>query len=315
MRRVAALLLCCMAAMAGAHGGPVIDGEIVARQSAAIMPPAVDGLWQLHITELVPDGRAVKQGDMVVAFDGNQVQKSLLEKQSALKEKQSERERLLLDMAERERSERLATEQQRATLEKAQRKATQPAELVRRVDYQKLVIERELAEAQMVLATRREALAAEQRRQELRLVDSEIQQLQNDVRQLAVSLEALRVVAPRDGVMLHKSNWQGEKFDVGSQVWRGQAVAEIPDLATLAVRAQLPERDFTRLQPGATARISLEGGAGRSLRATVESIGLAVRSKSRVQPIQVLDVTLALSGDTAGLKPGQTVRVELAPSR
>jgi HlyD family secretion protein len=298
-----------------AHAAPLtLDGEIVARDSAAIMPPAIDDLWQLNITQLTPDGRAVKQGDVVVTFDGGEVQKTLLEKQSALKEKQTQLERLRLDVAERERSERLATGEQRAKLEKAQRKATQPADLLGRNDYRKLVIEREQAQAQMTLAEKREVLAAEQRRQELRLIGSEIAQLENDVAQLTRSIGALRVTAPRDGVMLHKSNWQGEKFDVGSQVWRGQAVAEIPDLATLAVRAQLPERELTRLQPDAKARVSLEGGAGRALRATVQDIGRVVRSKSRVQPVPVLDVMLTLEGDLAGLKPGQPVRVEiLAP--
>jgi HlyD family secretion protein len=88
-------------------------------------------------------------------------------------------------------------------------------------------------------------------------------------------------------------------------------VAEIPDLATLAVRAQLPERHFRDVRIGQKARVMADGGAGRALAATVQDIAPAVRSKSRVQPIQVLDVTLALHGDTAGLKPGQTVRVEL----
>ena len=173
------------------------------------------------------------------------------------------------------------------------------------------MIERVQAEAQMKLAERREAAAAEQRRQEKRLLESEFAQLQADVQQLMQALQQLNVAAPRDGVMLHKSDFQGEKFDVGSQVWRGVTVAEIPDLATLAVRAQLPERALTKLAIGAKARVNVEGGAGRALLATVQEIAPAVRSKSRVQPVQVVDVMLALEGDIQGLKPGQPVRVEI----
>ena len=177
------------------------------------------------------------------------------------------------------------------------------------------MIDRRQAEVLMQLAERREVLAAEQRRQERRLVDAELAQLGAGVAQLQASMLALSVKAPRDGVMLHKSNWQGEKFDVGSQVWRGQAVGEIPDLSTLAVRAQLPERELLRLAIGAKARVSVEGGAGRALTASVQEIGRVVRSKSRVQPVPVLDVMLELEGDLAGLKPGQPVRVEiLAPA-
>lgn len=290
-----------------------MDGEVIARSSAALVPPAIDELWQLNITRLHPDGAPVKKGDVVLVFDGGDTQKKLMEKQSALKEKQTQLDRLLMDLAERERNERIATEQQRAALDKARRKATQPADLLRRVDYRKLVIEREQAEAQMKLAERRETAAAEQRRQEKRLLESELAQLQAEVQQLMQALEQLNVMAPRDGVMLHKTDFQGEKFDAGSQVWRGQAVAEIPDLATLAVRAQLPERSLMKLAIGAKARVSVEGGAGRALVATVQEISPAVRSKSRVQPVQVVDVMLALEGDTKGLKPGQPVRVEIVP--
>lgn len=309
MKRWLALLLCLATT---AQAAPLtLDGEVKARDSAAIMPPAIENLWQLNITQLTPDGAPVKKGDIVVAFDGGETQKNLLEKQSARKEKQTQLEKLRLDLAERAKTEGLATDEARAKLEKAQRKATQPVELLRRVDYQKLVIEREQAQAQMQLAQRREVLAAEQRKQELRLLASEIGQLDADLTQLNEAIAALNVTAPRDGVMLHKSNWQGEKFDIGSQVWRGQAVAEIPDLATLEVIAQLPERDLTRLAPGARARVSVEGGAGRTLTATVEEIGRVVRSKSRVQPVPVVDVRLRLAGELAGLKPGQPVRVEI----
>ncbi len=308
--RILLVLLLCMTGLARA--APLtLDGEVIARDKAAIMPPAIDDLWQLNITQLTSDGQAVKQGDIVVTFDGGETQKNLLQKQSALKEKQTQLEKLRLDLAEREKTERLATDEQRAKLEKARRKATQPVDLLRRVDYQKLVIEREQADAQMQLAQRREVLAAEQRKQELRLLASEIGLLEADLAQLKEALVSLQVAAPRDGVMLHKSNWQGEKFDVGSQVWRGQAVAEIPDLATLEVIAQLPERDLARLVIGARARVSVEGGAGRSLTATVQEISRVVRSKSRVQPVPVLDVRLALEGELGGLKPGQPVRVEI----
>jgi HlyD family secretion protein len=309
MTRFAPLLLLAVSTL---HAAPLtLDGEVIARSSAPLMPPAIENLWQLNITQLAGDGALVKKDEVVLVFDGGETQKALLEKQSALKEKQTQLEKLMLELAEREKTERLATEQQRAALDKAQRKATQPAELVRRVDYQKLVIDRRQAQALMLLAERREVLAAEQRRQEKRLVDAELAQLGADVAQLQASMLALSVKAPRDGVMLHKSNWQGEKFDVGSQVWRGQAVGEIPDLATLAVRAQLPERELLRLAIGARARVSVEGGAGRALTATVQEIGRVVRSKSRVQPVPVLDVMLALEGDLAGLKPGQPVRVEI----
>lgn len=299
-------------AVASAGAAPVaFDGEVFAQVSAPIMPPGVDSMWQFSITMLVPDGQPVTQGQPVVSFDGGQLTTQLTQKQSALKEKLSQRDTLLLDLAERERQERLATEERAAALDKTRRKATQPAELIGRNDYAKLVLEREQAERQLQLAQRRERMSAEQRRQELRLLASEIGQLEQEVDELQRSLLAMSVPAPRDGVMLHRSSHNGEKFDVGSQVWRGLAVAEIPDMGSLAVRGTLAERDLARVAAGQAVRVTVEGGAGVALRGRIADIGRTVRSKSRVQPVPVVDVVVTLDTSGDGLKPGQPVRVDV----
>lgn len=302
-----------MAATCVAYAGTLkIDGEVYAQRTASLMPPAVEDIWQFNITQLAADGSQVKQGDVVLAFDGNELMKRLTSKQSLLNEKQSQFEKLLLELAERERNERLSTAEARSNREKAQRKTSQPEEIIGGILYSKLVVSRQQAERRAVLVERRERLAAEQRVQEKRLLASEVAQLQREMRKLQTSLEAMNVTAPRAGLMMHKSNWQGEKFDVGSQVWKGMSVAEIPDTGTLAVRAQLPERELTRVKVGAPARIVIEGGAGSALNGRVTAIGRTVRSKSRVQPIPVLDVEIKLDNPRAKLKPGQPVRVELS---
>lgn len=313
--RIAAIALALLLAIPVAAQAPQtlrIDGEVYARRTAPLMPPAVDRMWQFNITQLAPDGAPVEEGQMVVAFDSSQVARELAEKQSQLEAKRRELEKLELDLAERTRSERLATASARAELEKAQRKTEQPEELVAALEYGKLVEQRRQAERRAALAERREALAAEQRRQERRLTASELAQLEADVARLQASLGALNLPAPRAGVMMHRSSWSGEKFDVGSQVWLGQTVAEIPDTSSLAVRAELPERDLLRVAVGAPARIVVEGGGGSVHRGTVAAIGRAVRSKSQVQPIPVLDLEIELDDPAAKLRPGQSVRVELA---
>ncbi|HEU4814342.1 MAG TPA: HlyD family efflux transporter periplasmic adaptor subunit [Xanthomonadaceae bacterium] len=288
-----------------------IDGEVYARKTASLMPPAVDTVWQFNITQLAPDGAPVEKGDVVLAFDGNELNQQLMAKNSQLAEKQRELERLLLDLAERERTERLATAEAAANLEKAERKTSQPPEVIPGIEYRKLVVARAQAEKKLALARRREQLSAVQRREERRLLTSEVDELRADIAELQGWIVSLNVTAPRSGLMMHKSSWGGEKYDVGSQVWRGQAVAEIPDTSTLAVRAELPERDLHRVDAGTPVRVVVEGGAGIAVRGKVASIGRAVRSKSRVQPIPVLDMEVVLDDPSAPLKPGQAVRVEV----
>ena len=308
--RVGLLAACALASLPAFAATLQIDGEVYARKSVALMPPAIDGMWQYNITQLAPDGAPVEQGQVVVAFDGNQLMQRLTTKTSQLAEKQTALERLLLDLAERGRTSALMTAEAEAAVEKARRKTEQPQALIPGIEYRKLMVAREQAERKLELAREREALAAVQHREERRLLESEVAQLKAEVAELQQWIASLNIVAPRDGLMMHKS-WNGEKFDVGSQVWRGQSVAEIPDTTTLAVRAELPERDLRSVEVGAPVRVVVEGGAGLAVRGEVTAIGRAVRSKSRVQPIPILDLEIALADPAAPLKPGQAVRVEL----
>jgi len=172
------------------------------------------------------------------------------------------------------------------------------------------VVARGQAERKLALARALELANAQQRTQELRLVRSEIAQLTADVARLGKAMAGLSIAAPRSGILMHRSSWNGDKFDVGSQVWRGQTIAEIPDPATLAVRAELPERDYLRVRPGMVARVRVEGGGG-VFPGKVTSIGRNVRSKSQAQPSPVMDVEIRLDDPEARLKPGQAVRVEM----
>ncbi|WCE06079.1 efflux RND transporter periplasmic adaptor subunit [Pseudoxanthomonas sp. JBR18] len=287
-----------------------IDGEVYARSSAQLLPPQVDELYEFTITQLAPDGSMVERGQVVVAFDTSELAKTLAEKSSKLQEKRRELDKLTLDQAERARTAHLVTEQARAELDKARRKTAQPKELIAGVDYQKLVNARTLAQASYTLAEQTEAAKATARAAERRVLDAQTRQLNNDVTRLKTSLAAMTLTAPRPGLMLHKSSFSGEKFDIGAKVWKGQSVAEIPDLSTVAVRAELPERDFRRIHPGQTAQIRLEG-SGAVFPARVVGIGRTVRSKSGVQPIPILDVELRLDKADARLKPGMSVRVEV----
>ncbi|MBB4131818.1 HlyD family secretion protein [Xanthomonas sp. 3075] len=307
-----ALVLIWVAGLATAQAPLRVHGEVYARSTAVLMPPAVDRLSQFTVTQLAPDGAQVREGDVVLAFDSNEIIRQLGEKQSQREAKRRELKKLDLDLAERSRSEGLSTALAAAELHKAQRKTEQPQELVAALQYAKFVAERKRAEHRAKLAVQRERLLSVQRTQERRVTTAELAQLETDVTRLGTALAAMNVTAPRSGVMMHKSSWNNEKFDVGSQVWRGQTVAQIPDTTTLAVRAALPERELARVSEGAPARIIVEGGGGSVHRGTVTAIGRAVHSKSQVQPIPVLDLEITLDAPATHLRPGQSVRVELS---
>lgn len=288
-----------------------LEGDIVATRSATLAAPPLVQIWQLNIAEMKPEGSMVKAGEVVVRFETTELNRQLLDHRNRLNEKQREREKLLLSLAERERTEQLKTSEARAELDKAVRKASQPEDVVRGIDYKKLTIDRARHEGRMALVERREKLAAEQRAAELELVEVEIRRHELEIERLTRNIESLAVKAPMSGMMLRRAGWNGVKFDVGNQVFIGLPVAEVSDMQSLAVRGLLPERDLARATVGARARVHVEGGSGATLHATVVRIGRVVRSKSRVQPIPIVELLLELDRAHAGLRPGQPVRIDL----
>jgi len=286
-------------------------GEVYPRQSVAIMPPQVEDLWQMTVTQMAPDGQNVKKGEPLVTFDGGDLAKNLAAKQSELKEKERQQEKLKLDLAVKARDEELAVAQAAADLSKAQRKASQPPDYVPGVEYKKLLIDRAKAQRHAGLSREHAAAAADERAAEQREADADVTRLKADVERLRKSLAGLTVPAPRDGIFMHALSWNGQRIDVGTQVWRGQSVGEVPDMDSLAVSASLPERDYTRVRRGDAVRIVLDGGAGQTLNGRVVSIGLGVHSKSRVEPVPVIDLDIDLDKTSIPLKPGQPVRIEI----
>jgi multidrug resistance efflux pump len=288
------------------------SGEVYARSTAAISPPQIEDLWQLTVTEMAGDGQTVKKGDPIVAFDGGEIMKQLTAKKGELEEKRRTQEKLRLELAEKGRTETVTAAEAHAEAVKAQRKASQPEAYVPGVEYRKLLIARRKAEQRDAKSVERERVATDERAAEQRAADADVKRLATDVDRMQSSLAALSLTAPRDGTFLHATTpWNGEKIEIGKQVWRGVSVGEIPDIGTLAVRATLPERDIGRVHAGSSVRIRLEGGSGQTLAGHVEDIGIGVHSKSRVEPVPVVDLHIVFDSAHAALKPGQAVHVEI----
>lgn len=292
-------------------GAPApLEGELVSTRVVPIMPPAVRDIWSYNLAQLAPEGTTAKPGMPVAVFESSEIPNKLGEKQGALKEKQSQRAKLELDHAEAARAADVAVAEAASLAEKAARKASQPAELVRRVDYDKLVAERDSRAAGAKLAERKRDAGAAARRAERALLDAEIAQLEQEVEEYTRATAALQVGSGSEGVVIHRTQFNGDKFAVGSQVWIGLSVAEVADPSSLVVQALVPEAQAQQVVPGQRARVTVNG-ANRVLDARVIELGRVFRTKSRTQPVTVLDVRLALDSPPTGLKPGTAVQVAL----
>lgn len=295
---------------AGAAEPPAIEGEIASRQALPVSPPTIPYVWQYKLASIAPEGALVNAGQPIAQFESGEVATQLMQYQGQLREKQRALEKLQLDQAEADRAGELAVAEAQSNAEKAERKASQPKELIRRVDYDKLVIERTEKTALAKLTVEQRAVQIRARRAELTGLQAEVADLQQQLDALTRGQAALTVLAPRKGLVMYRTTFSGEKFAVGSQVWMGLSVATLADPDQLYVNATIPEAQASHVHIGQQARVTVPG-ANQALSAHVVALGRAFHGKSTAQSTIVRDLELQFDGAPAGLKPGAAVQAVL----
>lgn len=290
-----------------------VEGEIASRLAIPVAPPAIPYVWQYKLARLAPEGMMVEAGQPIAVFEASEVSNQLLAQQGALKERERALEKLQLDQAEADRAGALALAETRSNAEKAERKASQPKELIRRVDYDKLVIERgEKAELAKLAQTQYEAQRRARQAERAGLL-SEAAQLRTQVAALLKGQAALTVAAPRRGLVLYRTGFDGQKASVGSQIWMGMSVATLADPDQLCVYAKVPEAQAAGVHVGQAARVTVSG-ARQALPARVSALGRVFHGKSAAQTAVVRDIELEFDALPKDMKPGAAVQVELLPA-
>jgi multidrug efflux pump subunit AcrA (membrane-fusion protein) len=289
-----------------------VEGEIASRQAQPVSPPTIPYVWQYKLARIAPEGTMVEAGQPLAVFESNEVTTQLANQQSTLKERERALEKMQLDQAEADRAGELAVVEALSNADKAERKASQPKELIRRVDYDKLVIERtEKAELGKLAQTQRMAQVRARQAERSGLL-AEVGQLRGQIAALLKGQAALTVVAPRRGLLLYRVNFNGEKFTTGSEIWMGLSVATLADPEQLFINAKVPEAQAAGVHVGQRARVTVPG-ANQALAAKVSGLGRAFHSKSAAQSTVVRDIELQFDAPPKGLKPGAAVQAELLP--
>ncbi|HEV7506637.1 MAG TPA: efflux RND transporter periplasmic adaptor subunit [Thermoanaerobaculia bacterium] len=274
------------------------------------VPTGVPGPFR--IGWVATDGSRVKQGDVVIRFDPSAIEKRLVDAGDDLRENRLAMEKKQIEgTAELRKLEKDAA---MARIELADAKQFQKKDslIFSRAD----IIESEIDQG---LAEEREghAQATRQTRQKLSgteaaLLQIKIRQADAKISQARAALQALTVTAPHDGVLILKRNWRGESTRVGDNVWNGQPLAEIPDLARMQAEVYVLEADAGGLTPGRQALVTVESAPGVTWPAKIARVDALAKPRILGSPVQYFAVTLALDRtDPQVMKPGQRVRATL----
>ena len=284
------------------------EGNLKAAKATPLSAPN-DAPGALKIAWLAEDGVVVKTGEVLVRFDPTEFENTLVvgneddttsrnRMSKASTESTTTRTNLKRDAAQADDE-----------LKSAQRFQKKDASIFSRYQLAESELDEELAMdrreyATDVLSVRDQLSAAE-----FGLLSIEQRKALLKIRNAQQGLRSLEVVAPHEGILVLQRDWRGELPRVGSTIWSGNTVGEIPDLAKMEAEVFVLEADAAGIAVGQTARVSLESNSAVTYQGKILRIDKLARPRLRGVPVQYFGVRLELDKTVRSvMKPGARVR-------
>ena len=292
-----------------------VEGELLAVRSAEISPPP-SREWQLKIALLAPEGKVVKKGEPVLAFDTQTVDRQLAEARAELNETEQKIERAEVDLRLKtlDLDQRIA--QAEADLGKAQLKLEVPENLQARNELQKVALDRAGRQQDLENYRAERTSTLSRVRSELSSLHLRRERASRRVAELEAIIERMTVRAPLDAIVLHKTNWRDEKKKIGDSVGPWETVLSLPDLSQLQGEGLVDEADGARVAVGQPVTLRLEARPELDIRGKVASIGRTVRRKSWRVPAKVYKLQVSLERtDPTFMRPAMRFRGEVETGR
>lgn len=323
LRSVAAAALLALACHRGA-GVPVYkvepshfsrrvtaEGNLKAKNSQVVSAPQqTDG--PLKVSWMANDGDVLKKGDLVARFDATDFETLLLTGKEDLATEEHKRRRTDTDASTTRTNLQRDAHQADAELASARMLRFDDAEAFSRYQRIESQVDEQLASEKKTHANNvlgvRETLSAADRA----LIDIEKQKADLKVRNANQGLSSLEVRSPYDGILVLMRDWRGEVPRVGSTLWNGTPIGEIPDLREMKAEIFVLEADAAGVAVGQKATLTLESQPGVTYTGKISQIDKLARPRFRGVPVQYFGVTVALDkSDPQVMKPGARVRAVL----
>jgi multidrug efflux pump subunit AcrA (membrane-fusion protein) len=298
-----------------------IRGEIRPVKSVLVTAPAQAG--ELLVVELVKTGTLVEAGDPIATFNPIVLRQQIEDKRAEVRQAEAEIERTRAQGRIQAEQNQTALLRAKYDIERA-RLGLGDEKFMARLDYERARLDMVNAEQRSKEIEKRaeagrlsvEADVASRRRQR--------EKVQDELERLEQSLAAMQVVAPAAGTVNLMMNGRGAgpmipptEFREGDRIWAGAAIAELPDLSSVFVRAQLDEDSRGRLRIDQPAVVKLEAIPDRELRATVTDISVLARIdfRSSFPPPRNFDLKVRIDDMDPRLRPGMTATARIEVDR
>jgi multidrug efflux pump subunit AcrA (membrane-fusion protein) len=288
-------------------------GELQAKSSIDIKGSdnaRAAGVWQMKITNIIPEGTVVKKGDFVAELDKSEITQKLKDSQLSVQKLEAQFLQTKLDSAlalSQARDELVnlfyAQEEKKIVMEQSAYEA--PAmKRQAEIDYERALRNFDQAKKNYVTKTQQsiaKAQAAE--------VD-----LMKEKQRLDVAMKTVMeftIKAPSDGMVIYAREWNGKKKVVGSTInaWE-PTVATLPDLREMESITYVNEIDIQKIALGQKVKLKLDADPNKPLTGTVTSVANIGEQRPNSDS-KVFEVRVKVAESDTTLRPAMTTSNEI----
>lgn len=263
-------------------------------------------VYQIKISQLIPEGTLVKKGDFVASLDNADILTKLNDQQLELDKLEAQFTQTTLDTMLNLRSARdelvnLRFDLEQKELEKEQSKYEAPS-VIRQVEleYDKAV--RTLKQKEDNYRTKQI-----QARTQMQIIGADLQRRKNRMKAINDVLAQTTISAPKSGMVIYEKSWDGTKRTVGSvlQIWDGGTVATLPDLSKMETVTYVNEVDIQKVRVGQKVDIGLDAAPEKKLQGIVKSVASIGQQKPN-SDAKVFEVLINVLTKDSTLRPAMT---------
>jgi RND family efflux transporter MFP subunit len=283
-------------------------GELQAVNSEDIKGPAglrQTGLSQVKVSDLIPEGTVVKEGDYIASLDRSQLISKLKDMEADLSKNESQYTQTQLDTALEMRKLRdelvnFKSEKEEKELNVQQSKYESPS-ILRQAE-----IDLDRSGRAFDQASKNYKLKLQQNRAKMREVTATLNQQKAKVAQMTDLMAQFTIRAPKGGMLIYKKDWSGRKVKAGSDIYGWDpTVATLPDLSEMISRTYVNEIDISKVRVSQPVIVSVDAFPEKKFKGKITAIS-NIGEQLPNNETKVFEVTVTLADRDTLLRPAMT---------
>jgi multidrug efflux pump subunit AcrA (membrane-fusion protein) len=287
-------------------------GEINGLVSTPIKVPKILGdrdlrLWDLKILDLCLDGKYVKKGDFIIQLDASTIMSGMREERQNFEKEEADLKNAKIDSAVT--LSQMREEIKNAKLDLEYNKIDLEQSIYESAAYQRKA-QMTYKKAENNINKKQRDYQLEQNKLKMRVGRSseKVDRSQKKIDKFKQAMQAARITAPEDGIVIFGKSWDGKKYSKDGMVgtWmHGPPIATLPDMSKVISETYVKEIDISKIKEDDLVKVTFDALDGVEIKGKIKSIA-RVGEDHKDFDMKVFKVVIYLDQTHDELKPAMT---------